>query len=266
MQLSFTLSTEHPSLPGHFPGQPMAPAALLLDEVAHRFSLATGLKVNTVKHVRFMAPLLPSQQLDVEYQPKTAAEYRFIGTVKGNPVLKGALDYTAPEPKYVPFEQSLNGHSAHVSTPIADIRDCYRRLPHSGDMRLLQHLLYCSEQSIVCQAGVQQPHPLSRQHKLPAWASLEYAAQALACHGLLTLSAVASAANAAAEPASFRHAMIIGIRELSCQQEFIHPYQPCHIEVQLQAQQPQAASCIFRLSQNGQPVSNGQFNVVYAAK
>lgn len=251
MLLTFTVPNEHPAIPGHFPGMPIVPAALLLDEITHRFSLATGLKLNTVKQVRFTAPLVPGQQLDVQYQPKNSAEYRFIGTEKGNPVMKGALDYTVTEPKYVP--------PVSTSNPPVSLRDCYHHLPHAGAMRLLDELLHSDSQNIICRANMWQGHPFSRHGALPAWASLEYAAQALACHGVLSLQAT----TAEAPTSSLTRAMIIGVREMVCHSAAIDTSRPCVIEVSLVAQQPGAASCAFSLSQGGQAISGGQFNVAY---
>lgn len=258
MQLAFTVPIEHPAIPGHFPGMPIAPAAVLLDEITHRFTQTTGRQLNRVKQVRFTAPLVPGQQLDVQYQPKNSAEYRFIGTEKGNPVMKGALDYTVTEPKYVPLLASSAATPPHADTSLGD---CYRQLPHAGTMCLLDRLLHHDAQRIVCLAQAQQAHPLSRSGQLPAWASLEYAAQALACHGLLTLQAHSAAADTAA--AGFTQAMIIGVREMICYAATINLSQPCHIDVSLLAQQPGAASCTFSLSQAGAAVSSGQFNILY---
>lgn len=240
---------------------PTVPAALLLDEITHRFAQATGRQVTTVKQVRFTAPLAPGQQLDVQYQPKNAAEYRFVGTEKGNPIVKGALDYTAPAIKYVPLRTNSVGE---LATP-ASLRDCYGQLPHACSMCLLDGFWYCDEQTIVCQAPVMAQHPLARNGELPAWISLEYAAQALACHGLLTLSAQN-------EQTAFCRAMLIGVREMTCYAAVLDPTLPCRVEVSLLAQQPGAASCSFTVTQPGPEhrdgqtarlVSAGQFNTVY---
>lgn len=260
MLLTFTVLNEHPAIAGHFPGMPIVPAALLLDEITHRFTLATGRNLNTVKQVRFSAPLTPGQQLDVQYQPKNSAEYRFIGTERGSPVMKGALDYTVTQPKYVPLAPDPDAAVAPFSGG-ASLDDCYRHLPHAGAMRLLDRVLYNDARNIVCLAQAETAHPLSRDGQLSAWASLEYAAQALACHGVLALRQ--QSAQKDAQPSSFGRAMIIGVREMICYAAAIKPGQPCRIEVSLSAQQPGAASCVFCLSQDGQAVGAGQFNVVY---
>lgn len=244
---------------------PMVPAALLLDEVAHRLSQETGLDINTAKHIRLSAPLEPGQQLDVQYQQKSPAEYRFIGTEKGSPVVKGVLNYTVTEPKYVPpttFDSAAIASDSKASLEIPEeLSDVYERLPHSGSMRLLQQVLTWEPQRIACLATPQQPHPLGRDGWLSCWAALEYAAQALACHGILSLRHE----NGNDATRGFRKAMLIGIREMICYrtQPGIRPLQPCQVEVTLLAQQPQAASCSFLLRQDDQVLSSGQFNTLY---
>jgi 3-hydroxyacyl-[acyl-carrier-protein] dehydratase len=51
----------HPSLPGHFPGQPLVPAVLLLEQVALALRAWRGQRLLRVLEAKFMAPLLPAQ-------------------------------------------------------------------------------------------------------------------------------------------------------------------------------------------------------------
>ena len=62
----FELPTGHPVFVGHFPGRPVVPGALLLDEVVR---LAQGLSGDLrwyCSSVKFLAPALPGQPLTVE--------------------------------------------------------------------------------------------------------------------------------------------------------------------------------------------------------
>lgn len=241
---------------------PIVPAALLLDEIAHRLAQATDLDINTAKQIRFIAPLEPGQQLDVRYQQKNPAEYRFIGTEKGSPVVKGVLNYTVTEPKYVPPASSSDSLKSVENRTIErsqEVTDLYQHLPHAGPMCLLQQVLACDAQRIICRANPKYLQPLNRGGQLPSWAALEYAAQALAFHGLLSLSKQQQSTQA------FGKAMIIGVREMVCYRPLINELQPCQIEVSLLAQQPQAASCTFTLQQDQRLVCSGQFNILYEA-
>ena len=58
---TFCIDAAHPSLPGHFPGQPVVAGVVLLDQVAaclHRHHAGRFARLPAVK---FLAPLLPNQ-------------------------------------------------------------------------------------------------------------------------------------------------------------------------------------------------------------
>jgi 3-hydroxymyristoyl/3-hydroxydecanoyl-(acyl carrier protein) dehydratase len=62
----FVIPAGHPSLPGHFPGRPIVPGVVILDEVVA--ALATWrprLRVSGFSQVKFLAPLLPDQCMRV---------------------------------------------------------------------------------------------------------------------------------------------------------------------------------------------------------
>ena len=61
-----------------------------------------------------------------------------------------------------------------------------RRVPHAGDMCLLDAVVRWDATAIECHAGVpRERHPLARDGVVPAVAAIEYAAQATAVHGAL---------------------------------------------------------------------------------
>ena len=51
----------HPSLPGHFPGQPVVPGVLLLDRVAALLQRESAGVLARIDQVKFLAPLLPGE-------------------------------------------------------------------------------------------------------------------------------------------------------------------------------------------------------------
>jgi len=61
------------------------------------------------------------------------------------------------------------------------------RVPHGAAMCLLDGMLSCTADEIVCRAGdhADPAHPLRLAGTLPAACALEYAAQAVALHGAL---------------------------------------------------------------------------------
>jgi 3-hydroxymyristoyl/3-hydroxydecanoyl-(acyl carrier protein) dehydratase len=62
------IAATHPSLPGHFPGRPLVPGVLLLDEVlnAAELWLHGAVRVRSLRQAKFTAPLLPDQSADLQ--------------------------------------------------------------------------------------------------------------------------------------------------------------------------------------------------------
>ena len=64
--MHFTISPDHPSLPGHFPGKPIVPGVVLLERVIEAIEAAQGpLPPLRLPQVKFMQPLLPGERADV---------------------------------------------------------------------------------------------------------------------------------------------------------------------------------------------------------
>jgi 3-hydroxymyristoyl/3-hydroxydecanoyl-(acyl carrier protein) dehydratase len=55
------VAADHPSLPGHFPGQPIVPGVLLLQHVAEALRAWRGQRLVRLVEVKFLRPLLPAQ-------------------------------------------------------------------------------------------------------------------------------------------------------------------------------------------------------------
>jgi 3-hydroxymyristoyl/3-hydroxydecanoyl-(acyl carrier protein) dehydratase len=94
----FSIAPDHPCLPGHFPGRPVVPGVVLLDEVATLVSAAhPGLVLAALPQVRFLAPVLPGQVVELTASLLAAGQVGFLGTVEGRAVLRGNLEF-APQP------------------------------------------------------------------------------------------------------------------------------------------------------------------------
>lgn len=69
---TFRIPADHPSLPGHFPGNPVVPGVVLLDQVARLLHDQHGRRLTGLSQVKFASPLLPGQdaRLELELAPE----------------------------------------------------------------------------------------------------------------------------------------------------------------------------------------------------
>ena len=75
--MHFTLSPDHPSLPGHFPGKPIVPGVVLLERVIDAIEATHGpLPPLRLPQVKFMQPLLPGENAQVHIEG-TMPRWRF---------------------------------------------------------------------------------------------------------------------------------------------------------------------------------------------
>ena len=89
---TFRVPSDHPSLPGHFPGQPVVPGVVLLEEVlkATEAWLAKPVSVEALPQAKFLAPLLPDEpaRIDLELE---GCELRFRIERAAEPIARGAF-------------------------------------------------------------------------------------------------------------------------------------------------------------------------------
>jgi 3-hydroxymyristoyl/3-hydroxydecanoyl-(acyl carrier protein) dehydratase len=73
------LPADHPSVEGHFPGNPIFPGALLLDEILHAIARSRGQLVTAwlVKSAKFLRPVRPGDELEMELTAAPGGDIRF---------------------------------------------------------------------------------------------------------------------------------------------------------------------------------------------
>ncbi|MEJ2060389.1 MAG: hypothetical protein P8Y64_07875 [Gammaproteobacteria bacterium] len=88
-EAGFVIPDDHPSLPGHFPGQPVVPGVVILD---HVFGLlGGGVQVTGIRQVKFLRPLLPGQHCRVSFESADGETRRFTCRVEDEVIAQGSL-------------------------------------------------------------------------------------------------------------------------------------------------------------------------------
>ena len=74
-----TISPDHPALAGHFPGMPVVPGVMLLDEALHAIGAALGVDLSAcrIASVKFLSPVLPGQAIEILHDSADGAAIRF---------------------------------------------------------------------------------------------------------------------------------------------------------------------------------------------
>jgi len=89
------IPTDHPSLAGHFPGAPIVPGVVVLDEVAAALAeWRKDSRLTGVTSVKFIAPIKPGQSFVIGFDPTNTAENQidFCCRVDGRVVVEGRLE------------------------------------------------------------------------------------------------------------------------------------------------------------------------------
>jgi 3-hydroxymyristoyl/3-hydroxydecanoyl-(acyl carrier protein) dehydratase len=69
IEKTFTIDSRHPSLPGHFPGNPIVPGVVILEEILAQMgqSLNKPFVLTHVPSVKFHSPLRPDELLQLTF-------------------------------------------------------------------------------------------------------------------------------------------------------------------------------------------------------
>jgi 3-hydroxyacyl-[acyl-carrier-protein] dehydratase len=89
------IRADHPTLPGHFPGAPLVPGVVILDEViAALIDWRQGWELTGVRLVKFLAPLPPEQAFTISFSAKDelAGEINFCCRAGHRAIVEGRLE------------------------------------------------------------------------------------------------------------------------------------------------------------------------------
>lgn len=89
--MRFTVAPDHPALPGHFPGRPIVPGVLLLDQVMRAIAAREpeAPPPSRVLRAKFAAPVLPGVEVSIELGPRQSGRIAFLCRAEGIIVLRG---------------------------------------------------------------------------------------------------------------------------------------------------------------------------------
>ena len=83
---------DHPAIPGHFPGNPIVPGVLILDEVMRAVEQWRGqVRFKNVESVKFAAPLKPGDAFNIELQGDDESHIAFECWRDGTRLASGRL-------------------------------------------------------------------------------------------------------------------------------------------------------------------------------
>jgi 3-hydroxymyristoyl/3-hydroxydecanoyl-(acyl carrier protein) dehydratase len=93
--VSLSISPLHPALAGHFPGAPIVPGVVLLDETIQILQTSAGACNCAISATKFHSIVRPGEALTLEYEPCPDGSIRFLIRSLDRMVASGRLTFTA---------------------------------------------------------------------------------------------------------------------------------------------------------------------------
>lgn len=96
MHTALHIAADHPSYLGHFPGFPVLPGAVLLDETLRAIASARGIDLAAwqISSAKFLDGVRPGDSLVLEHDAPAAGSIRFAIHAGNRKVVSGTLSAT----------------------------------------------------------------------------------------------------------------------------------------------------------------------------
>jgi 3-hydroxymyristoyl/3-hydroxydecanoyl-(acyl carrier protein) dehydratase len=82
---------DHPAFAGHFPGRPIVPGVVLLDQLVQAVTASGGARVAGIASAKFLRPVGPGATVEFSWARGTGAALRFDIACAGAAVATGTL-------------------------------------------------------------------------------------------------------------------------------------------------------------------------------
>ena len=89
---------DHPAFAGHFPGTPILPGVMLLDNVLHAIAAATGIALDIceISSVKFLSPASPGDELVMRHSVSANGTIRFDIAAGNRKIASGSIVPRSP--------------------------------------------------------------------------------------------------------------------------------------------------------------------------
>ena len=94
--LPLPIASDHPSYAGHFPGHPILPGVVLLDQAQRALERACHTTITGLAQAKFLSPCAPGDALQLDYE-RSGTALRFEIRCGERRVASGRFTVTATE-------------------------------------------------------------------------------------------------------------------------------------------------------------------------